>query len=148
MTTLGFHLLIWSIEQKGPLETCHSGPEPGQNRPSVGLLWHVIGNKHLRYVDANPYVICQTNLRIRTTPHKVSLIIRRWFDLLSNNYVHKCLVARDLGIHIWAWWYIDMRQWTGSILPLVMACRLCGAKPLPKPMLTYWNFREIWIKIR
>ena len=30
-----------------------------------------------------------------------------------------------------------MRQWTGSSLVQVMACRLFGAKPLPEPMLTY-----------
>ena len=30
-----------------------------------------------------------------------------------------------------------MRQWTGSALVQVMACRLLGAKPLPKPMLIY-----------
>ena len=29
-----------------------------------------------------------------------------------------------------------MRQWTGSALVQVMACRLFGAKPLPEPMLT------------
>ena len=30
-----------------------------------------------------------------------------------------------------------MRQWTGSALVQIMACRLFGAKPLPEPMLTY-----------
>ena len=30
-----------------------------------------------------------------------------------------------------------MRQWTGSALIQVMACRLFGTKPLPEPMLTY-----------
>ena len=30
-----------------------------------------------------------------------------------------------------------MRQWTGSTLVQVTACRLFGAKPLPEPMLTY-----------
>ena len=30
-----------------------------------------------------------------------------------------------------------MRQWTGSALVRVIACRLFGAKPLPEPMLTY-----------
>ena len=30
-----------------------------------------------------------------------------------------------------------MRQWTGSGLVQVMACRLFGAKPLPEPMLAY-----------
>ena len=30
-----------------------------------------------------------------------------------------------------------MRQWTGSTLVQVMACRLFGAKPLPEPMLDY-----------
>ena len=30
-----------------------------------------------------------------------------------------------------------MRQWTGSALVQVMACRLFGAKPLPEPMLIY-----------
>ena len=30
-----------------------------------------------------------------------------------------------------------MRQWTGSTLVQVMACRLFGAQPLPEPMLAY-----------
>ena len=30
-----------------------------------------------------------------------------------------------------------MRQWIGSALVRVMACRLFGAKPLTEPMLTY-----------
>ena len=30
-----------------------------------------------------------------------------------------------------------MRQWTGSALVQVIARRLLGAKPLPKPMLTH-----------
>ena len=30
-----------------------------------------------------------------------------------------------------------MRQWTGSSLVQVMACRLLDAKPIPEPMLTY-----------
>ena len=30
-----------------------------------------------------------------------------------------------------------MRQWTGSALVQIMACRLSGAKPLPEPMLPY-----------
>ena len=30
-----------------------------------------------------------------------------------------------------------MRQWNGSALVQVMACRLFGAKSLPKPMLPY-----------
>ena len=30
-----------------------------------------------------------------------------------------------------------MRQWTGSALVQVMACRLFGAKPLPEPMLFF-----------
>ena len=29
-----------------------------------------------------------------------------------------------------------MRQWTGSALVQIMACRLIGAKPLPEPILT------------
>ena len=33
-----------------------------------------------------------------------------------------------------------MRRWTGSALVQVMACRLCGAKPLPEPVLTYSQF--------
>ena len=30
-----------------------------------------------------------------------------------------------------------MRQWPGSALVQIMACRLFGAKPLPQPVLTY-----------
>ena len=31
----------------------------------------------------------------------------------------------------------NMHRWTGSALVQIMACRLFGAKPLPKPMLGY-----------
>ena len=34
--------------------------------------------------------------------------------------------------------YIYMRQWIGSELVQIMACRLLGAKPLSKPMLGYY----------
>ena len=45
--------------------------------------------------------------------------------------------------------YTCMRQWTGTILVQVMACRLCGAKPLPEPKLAYcqldsWNWLVAW----
>ena len=32
-----------------------------------------------------------------------------------------------------------MIQWTGQTLVQVMACRLFGVKPLPEPMMTYWQ---------
>ena len=35
--------------------------------------------------------------------------------------------------------YTCMRQWNGSAVVQVMACRLFGAKPLPEPMLTYFQ---------
>ena len=45
-------------------------------------------------------------------------------------------------------WY--MRQWTGSALVQIMACRLFGAKPLSQPMLGYCqlgtNLSEILIQ--
>ena len=44
-----------------------------------------------------------------------------------------------------------MRQWTGSTLFQIMACRLVGAKPLSEPMLAIGllgtNSSEIWIGI-
>ena len=40
-----------------------------------------------------------------------------------------------------------MRQWTGSALVQVMACRLFGAKPLPEPMLAYCQL-DSWEKFR
>ena len=43
-----------------------------------------------------------------------------------------------------------MRQWTGSALVQVMACRLFGAKPLPEPMLAYCKlhpWEQISVKI-
>ena len=33
-----------------------------------------------------------------------------------------------------------MRQWTGSALVQIMACRLFGAKPISEPMLGYCQF--------
>ena len=33
-----------------------------------------------------------------------------------------------------------MGRWTGSALVQVMACRLFGTKPLPEPMLNYYQF--------
>ena len=37
-----------------------------------------------------------------------------------------------------------MRQWIGSVLIYIMACRLFGAKPLSKPVLGHcqWNFNQ------
>ena len=35
--------------------------------------------------------------------------------------------------------YTCMRQWNGSAVVQAMACRLFGAKPLPEPMLTYFQ---------
>ena len=32
-----------------------------------------------------------------------------------------------------------MRHWVGSALVQIMACRLFGAKPLPEPMLSYYQ---------
>ena len=42
--------------------------------------------------------------------------------------------------------YIYLRQWTGSALVQVMACRLFGAKPLPEPMLAYCRL-DSWDQI-
>ena len=39
-----------------------------------------------------------------------------------------------------------MRQWTGSALVQVMACCLVGAKPLPEPMLVYYQL-DSWEQI-
>ena len=39
-----------------------------------------------------------------------------------------------------------IRQWTGSALVQVMACRLFGAKPLPEPMLAYCQL-DSWEQI-
>ena len=39
-----------------------------------------------------------------------------------------------------------MRQWTGSALVQVMACRLFGTKLLPEPMLAYCQF-DFWEQI-
>ena len=39
-----------------------------------------------------------------------------------------------------------MRQWTGSALLQIMACRLFGAKPLPEPMLAYCQL-DSWEQI-
>ena len=45
-----------------------------------------------------------------------------------------------------------MRQWTGSSLVQVVACRLFGAKPLPEPMLAYsqldsWKYISVKLGI-
>ena len=43
-----------------------------------------------------------------------------------------------------------MRQWTGSALLQVMACRLFGDKPLPEPMLAYCqlgSWEQISVKL-
>ena len=52
----------------------------------------------------------------------------------------KVLVVKDVVTH---WDRLThrgdayMRNWTGSTLVQVMACRLLGAKPLPEPVVTY-----------
>ena len=60
---------------------------------------------------------------------------------------------RILGFVNWMYWLCNsshrsvayMRQWTGSLLVQVMACRLFGVRSLPQPMLP--DFSEIWIEI-
>ena len=39
-----------------------------------------------------------------------------------------------------------MRQWTWSSLVQIMDCRLFGAKPLPEPMLAYWQL-DSWEQV-
>ena len=42
-----------------------------------------------------------------------------------------------------------MRQWTGTALVQVMACRLFGVKPLPEPMLVYCqldSWEQTWVR--
>ena len=41
-----------------------------------------------------------------------------------------------------------MRYWTRTSLVQVMACRLFGAKPLPEPMLTYYQLHPYWNKLQ
>ena len=42
-----------------------------------------------------------------------------------------------------------MRQWTGSALAQIMACRLFGAKPLSKPVLGYCQLQKLqWVSIQ
>ena len=62
-----------------------------------------------------------------------------------NKAKHNKTVCIFLGIYC-------MRQWSGSVLIRIMVYRLCSAKPLTEPTLTYCpsgtNFREIWIEMQ
>ena len=53
------------------------------------------------------------------------------------HYVFGCLLYSMLLINTSSPSAAYMRQWTGSALVQVMACRLFGVKPLPEPMLPY-----------
>ena len=73
-----------------------------------------------------------------------------WYFLVNNRYNHQGYVVNSAPPSA-----AYMHQGTGSALVHVMACRLFGAKPLPKPMLGYsqldsegTNLSEILIKIQ
>ena len=53
-------------------------------------------------------------------------------------YHHKAwYMAKEDVVHSYPPSAAYMRQWIGSALVQIMACRLFGAKPLSKPMLGY-----------
>ena len=72
----------------------------------------------------------------------------------SMSYIHEKLPIRyTQDIYSYSRSVAYMRQWTRSALVLVVACRLCGAKPIPVPILTFLligplrtNLREIRIQ--
>ena len=61
----------------------------------------------------------------------------QWVHCIWNRDIICCMCHRQDKINSSAPRTAYMRQWTGSTLVQVMACRLFGAKPLPEPMLTF-----------
>ena len=54
-----------------------------------------------------------------------------WLDWVYEKYVDQACITSAPPSAAY------MRQWTGSSLVQIMACRLFGVKPLPEPMLPY-----------
>ena len=89
-------------------------------------------------------------------------ILKKWFIEISGSLIHV------KHLHLMIVWKINVfivvvnsspagaaniRQRIGSILAQIVACRLIGTKPFPKPMLFYcelkhYEFREYLIKIQ
>ena len=86
---------------------------------------------------------CDTNVRQCPTSSNKS---ENWY---YDHFLNQCwIIIISLSSPSAAY----MRQWTGSSLVQVMACRLFGAKPLPEPMASHcqlgsweqfqWNFNQ------
>ena len=75
---------------------------------------------------------------------KLVWICLRWACLLVQGWCYPTILYRHWLISPYSAAY--MRQWTGSALVQVMACRLYGTKPLPEPMLAYCQL-DSWEQI-
>ena len=72
---------------------------------------------------------------------------REWFGAIKQQAIAWAIVDQGPWPHVPFVWANEltrltpsaayMRQWIGSALVQIMACRLFGAKPLSKPMLCY-----------
>ena len=77
-------------------------------------------------------------LRKSVVPNENSKCIADW-ETLSGPPLNDGMMAINSSPPSAAY----MRQWTGSALVQIMACRLIGAKPLSEPMLTYCQL-DLW----
>ena len=74
------------------------------------------------------------------TPARIHSLLKQAIKYLMASLVLLSLVkVRHRRVIIWINSFPPsgayMHQWTGSVMVEIMACRLCGAKPLSKPML-------------
>ena len=95
--------------------------------------------------------VYQIDIRITTDTPYLSVMGELWAFCcghLGENWPHfnstKCMLMNSSPPSA-----AYMRQWTGSSLVQVVACRLFGAKPLPEPMLVYYqldSWKHITVK--
>ena len=112
----------------------------------MGQKWQVTKRKRCTPLWVTDYNLPLKSVLLATYPNTSSLIIvmisYRALSLIEMLYIPRQQRCPDMYklpyIYIYIYIYIYMHQWTGSALVQVMAYRLFGTKPSPKPMLTYY----------
>ena len=93
--------------------------------------------KHIatrRYILPNPSEL-NDNYHCMGCLSLVMLVFVVIYDIITQNTNE--ITHSDNAINSSTPWATFMRQWIGSSLVQIMACRLFGAKPLSEPMLVY-----------
>ena len=110
-------------------------------KPECSRIARSVADLLASWVVRTRYQICRTNKFFSSTMRDLNYTftmsslrnernVKSYFDISWN----KLSTARVNSSSLSAAY---MRQWLGSALVQIMACRLFGAKPLPKPMLGF-----------